>query len=105
MAAAAFGFSELRSLNGTFKANSSDFSQFTSPSTYQGANSMATAIAISTATQPIASDGLLLGWKAADELLSVDHASGNHRLQKDAWSLVAEKIGAVAPTASALLSK
>lgn len=58
------------------------------PATYQTAPDFATTIAISTGSQPIASEGLLLGWKAADELLSVDQASHNHRLQKDAWTLL-----------------
>jgi hypothetical protein len=76
------------SLNGKFHANSSDFAQFISPSTYQNVKSMEAAIALSIATQPITSDGLLLGWKAADELLAVDQASGNQHLQKDAWALL-----------------
>jgi hypothetical protein len=78
------------SLNGKFKANSAAFAQFSAPSTYQGqgVTSLDTAIALSTATQPITSQGLLLGWKAADELLSADQASGNHQLQKDVWSLL-----------------
>jgi hypothetical protein len=76
------------SLNGKFKANSGDFSQFVLPATYTNGNTLAAAIATSEATQPIISDGLLLGWKAADELLSIDSASGNHRLQKDAWALL-----------------
>jgi len=76
------------SLNGKFKANSAAFAQFIAPSTYQGAGvtGLDTAIALSTATQPIASQGMLLGWKAADELLSAD--SADHHLQKDAWSLL-----------------
>jgi hypothetical protein len=76
------------SLNGKFKANSGDFAQFVLPATYKNGTSLGTALAVSESTQPIISDGLLLGWTAADELLSVDQASGNHRLQKDAWSLL-----------------
>jgi len=76
------------SLNGKFQANSGDFAQFTSPTTYQNAKSLEAAIALSAATQPVTSEGLLLGWKAADELLATDKASGNERLRKDAWSLL-----------------
>jgi hypothetical protein len=74
--------------NGKFKANSGDFAQFTTSSTYASVKTLKDAITTSTASQPIVSEGLLLGWKAADELLSADRASGGTNRQKDAWSLL-----------------
>jgi hypothetical protein len=78
------------SLNGKFSANQQDFAQFSSPSTYSGmgVSDLQSAIAISQATQPIISYGLLLGWSAADDLLKTDLANGNSKLQKDFWSLL-----------------